>query len=630
MKTIERLPYAEVQFKDGELRSVDYQDIYFQADYALAESIHVYLAGNHLFERFKSSKKHTVILELGFGAGVNFLNTLNAFKQHRGQGIHLSYIAIEHKPLAPNVLKDVLSSFPEFEPFVHRLYQQYPMPLKGIHRLHFDSVSLTLILDEASAALERLMHTNANRLLPNFSGIDAVYLDGFSINKNPAMWEKHLLHQLRSLMKDDATLASFSVAKPVIDSLVSAGFVCTKGPGVGRKRQVLRARVLGSSTDVLATYPRTPWSAIPKTASLDGKVAIIGGGLAGAMTAHRLANRGIAVDLYEQSSQLGMMGSGNQQALLDFNPSLADTKLNQLMFSSLSFADNFYSLFPDCFTSGLLRLFEGSKREKSVALTKLFPEWFQLLEGEETNRLTGLSLNRESLNVALGGTIRPKPLIQQLVNHPLITVLCQRPVCELRRAEQYWQIANQHYTTVILANSYGLRLVDPDTDYVSPYPGSLYCLKSTGQLSTLSIAISGLGHISPTFEGVCQLGYHPDLTKLLQIDESVIISSRAAVRAKTYDYLPLVGPVPNRQQFLSDYKKLSDDPNYLIESKPALHPNLFMLSGFGSHGVTTIPLMSEYLVNLLFNEPLPISHSLMEAVHPGRALVRELVKGVSR
>ena len=47
-------------------------------------------------------------------------------------------------------------------------------------------------------------------------------------------------------------------------------------------------------------------------------------------------------------------------------------------------------------------------------------------------------------------------------------------------------------------------------------------------------------------------------------------------------------------------------------------PNQFVLSGLGSRGLVTAPLLAETVVSMMFGEPLPIPIALAHALHPGR------------
>ena len=87
-----------INFKDGILRSNEYNDVYFSTENGLEESRHVFLNGNNLLKRLNTENDFT-IAELGFGTGLNFLATWQLFKSLKRKGSILNYISIEGYPL---------------------------------------------------------------------------------------------------------------------------------------------------------------------------------------------------------------------------------------------------------------------------------------------------------------------------------------------------------------------------------------------------------------------------------------------------------------------------------------------------------------------------------------------------
>ena len=92
--------------------------------------------------------------------------------------------------------------------------------------------------------------------------------------------------------------------------------------------------------------------------------------------------------------------------------------------------------------------------------------------------------------------------------------------------------------------------------------------------------------------------------------------------------MPIVGPVAIETDFQKDYTQAalgSVREEYPI---PKFHQNLYLATGFGSRGLTWIPLCTETLACMINNEPSPIGKHLEEAIHPSRFLMKKLVKRV--
>jgi tRNA 5-methylaminomethyl-2-thiouridine biosynthesis bifunctional protein len=104
------------------------------------------------------------------------------------------------------------------------------------------------------------------------------------------------------------------------------------------------------------------------------------------------------------------------------------------------------------------------------------------------------------------------------------------------------------------------------------------------------------------------------------------LRGRAAIRCNLPDHLPVVGafPVIEKQKTeLGELYKAKTDDYYPI---PSVQPNVYLLTGLGSRGLTTAPLMAEILVSQLCSAPLPLDNRLLNAVNPNRFVVRDLIR----
>jgi tRNA 5-methylaminomethyl-2-thiouridine biosynthesis bifunctional protein len=170
---------AEVAYAtDGTPYSDTFEDVYHSASGGLEQARHVFLAGNGLPGAWQARERF-VVLETGFGLGLNFLTTWQAWRDDPRRCRHLHYVAIEQHPFRAADLAALYRRWPELAALADELLHHWPMPVPGLHRLHLDQgrVTLTLAFGDAVA------------LLPNLSlQADALYLDGFSPAKNPEMW----------------------------------------------------------------------------------------------------------------------------------------------------------------------------------------------------------------------------------------------------------------------------------------------------------------------------------------------------------------------------------------------------------------------------------------------------------
>jgi tRNA 5-methylaminomethyl-2-thiouridine biosynthesis bifunctional protein len=104
------------------------------------------------------------------------------------------------------------------------------------------------------------------------------------------------------------------------------------------------------------------------------------------------------------------------------------------------------------------------------------------------------------------------------------------------------------------------------------------------------------------------------------------LRGRAAIRCSLPDHLPVVGAFPiieKQKTELSELYKAKSDDYYPI---PSVQPNVYLLTGLGSRGLTTAPLMAEILVSQLCSAPLPLDSRLLNALNPNRFVVRDLIR----
>ena len=217
---------------DGTPYSTVYQDVYHTAHGGLAQARHVFLAGNDLPTRWIGADDF-VILETGFGLGLNFLATWQAWRESKANG-RLHFVSAEKHPFRNDDLARLLAPYPELASLCNELLRQWPPLTPGFHRLHFDDGKLTLTL----------MFGDARELLPQLAtAVDAVFLDGFAPARNPELWSPALLKTITRLCKNQATLATWSVAGEVRRALKQAGWKLERRAGFGGKREMLFGRL---------------------------------------------------------------------------------------------------------------------------------------------------------------------------------------------------------------------------------------------------------------------------------------------------------------------------------------------------------------------------------------------------
>lgn len=210
--------------------SEEFGDFYYSKADGRAECRHVFLNGNGLPGRF-SEKPHFVIGELGFGTGLNFIETWSAWEAVAPEGSRLEFHSFELRLLDRHDMQRALAAWPDLADKTGRLTAAWPDQPDGDIRINFESSTGSISLHiHAGLALDRLADAGF--------AADAWYLDGFSPARNPDMWSAEVLSAVAGRTVDGGTFATYSAAGWVRRNLQAAGFGVEKRPGHGDKRDM--------------------------------------------------------------------------------------------------------------------------------------------------------------------------------------------------------------------------------------------------------------------------------------------------------------------------------------------------------------------------------------------------------
>ena len=217
---------ADLEWRDGDVPvSVQFQDPYFSLEDGLAETRHVFLAGNDLPRRFAEGFH---IAELGFGTGLNMLAALIAWRQSGAPG-RLRFISFEAFPMEASDIARALEVFPEALSVASPFLKAWAT---GAREIITEDLHATIQIGDART-----------RLAEWDGQADAWFLDGFSPARNPQMWEAGLMQEVGRHTMPGGTAATYTAAGFVRRGLEDAGFDVTRAQGFGRKRHMTQARM---------------------------------------------------------------------------------------------------------------------------------------------------------------------------------------------------------------------------------------------------------------------------------------------------------------------------------------------------------------------------------------------------
>jgi len=661
--------------EEGQPISSVFGDVYFSKANGLEETRHVFLHHNQLLERFTALKdtQHFTIGETGFGSGLNFLAAWNLWLTTAPKSAQLHFVSVEKYPLNKTDLTRALSLWPELENLSNQLIDSYPTFVgTGFHRLKFldGRVSLTLIIDDAAEGFTKLL-ASTHPLFKNASTkFDAWFLDGFAPSKNPQMWSDDLFSCINALSKSNTTAATFSAAAIVKNGLKAAGFSVQKVAGFGRKREMVKA-IFTAEPEALnpddfsyrgsfSPYP-APWTIDKnKTAYIDKRALIIGGGLAGCHSARALAERGWQVKILERRRELAQEGSGNPQGVLYAKLSHMEEAQAAFNLTSLQYALNFYrplweKIGDNC---GVLQLaHKKSEAELHEQLKNKFSNADQLvkfLNATQASDLAGVNISQTSLFFPQAGWIDPRKLCAHLVDHPNIKVNYNFQVSEIHCIENNWQVfseagAIENSSVVIIAtakdtmhfeqanhlpiksirgqvtyfpqteNTPVLKIVVCAEGYIGPAQDRIYCTGATFNLKDSEAALRSNDHQT----NLDNLREHLPEFDVMRSDN---LQGRVAFRCSLPDYLPCVGGLPIVDKLVEDFAPLRKNARAGITTAGSYWPGLYINIGHGARGLAYTPLCAELLASQINDEPIPLERELANALNPARFVIRDLTR----
>lgn len=556
--------------------SEEYGDIYFSKEDGLAETRHVFLQGNRLPDRWAGRPRYC-ICETGFGTGLNFLAAKKLFEDTANPEQRLDYISIEKYPLTPSKIRDALKPWAD-ELDVEAMLAQYPIRVRGFHRLSFGRVTLTLVFDDVSHAMEEIS-----------AHVDAWFLDGFAPAKNPDMWVSVLYQGMARLSRKGATFASFTAAGDVRRGLAQAGFAVEKRKGYGRKRDMIAGHYAGEVFESTVRLPR--------------KAAIVGSGIAGLSAAWHLRREGCEVTVYDMAGHIAAGASGNRLGIINPKLTAKPTASSDYYAAAYAYALRMLPLWPDAgFTphGGLhLQTDEDKARrfDGYINHSGWHADHMAMRTADEASDIAGIRLDVPCLHYPDTGAVGPALLCAGMASG--IDVRLRQDLFQLPEAD-----------IVVLANASGVtRFFDLPVGRVrgqvtyfgaSETSSRLLCNLSYGGYVAPAMA-DGLQVCGATFqpwseEGACLPEDDAYNLKLLRRhvpaigDGLAAVGGRVGFRASARDRLPIIG----------------------------VHEGVFLSVAHGSHGVISGLMAGAIIAAAATGSPAPVGRSALAAVSPSR------------
>ena len=611
-------------------RTPDFVDGGISRAAALERARQVFLGGNELPERW-SGRAHFTVLETGFALGDNFIATWNAWQRDAARCRWLHYVAIELHPPTRDDLARAHAESP-LPALAQALAAAWPPLTPNVHALEFEAgrVRLLLAWGDVAALLRELPCT-----------ADAFFINHRAAMDSAAPRSVPLAKSLARRAASGATAASPSALPALANALTAAGFELSMAPATEVVPAFLRAR----------WQPRfVPRGRRPPPPRSPADAVVVGAGLAGACTAHALHSLGWQVQVFDQHPLPAQEASGNPAGVFHGTVHAEDGPHARLLRAAALQAQR--SLHPLLRSgsvagqaSGVLRAQAGSlgAMQALVQAQGLPADYVQALDRGEASGHAGLALPGPAWFYPGGGWLAPRSLVGYLLRD--LPFVGATPVASLRRAGLRWQLLATggqvlaEAAVVVLANAaQAARLLAPWG--VVDWP----LQRSRGQLSHwqgcaggLALPLAGNGYALPmpsalgggvlcgatsqaSDDDVSERAADHDfnLQRLARLcglapPAGTLLQGRVAWRVQSADRLPVTGPLS-----LPVLAPSRDDQARLLPRQKGL----FVCTALGGRGITLAPLMGAVVAAQVAGTPLPLEQDLLDAIDPGRWLVR--------
>lgn len=199
----------------------EWNESYHSKHGAIQEAYHVFVKnGLSLF-----SSKPVVVLEIGFGTGLNAFIT---FLESETKNQFIEYHGVEAYPIAP---EEVIKMN-----YVAQLAaEKHTAVFEKMHQCNWNEKS------EISANFHLTKRKLFFNEIADENHFDLIYFDAFGYRVQPELWSTEIFAKMYKSLKSKGVLVTYAARGVVKRSLIEVGFTVEKLEGPPGKREMFRA-----------------------------------------------------------------------------------------------------------------------------------------------------------------------------------------------------------------------------------------------------------------------------------------------------------------------------------------------------------------------------------------------------
>ncbi|MCD6076526.1 MAG: hypothetical protein K0R89_464 [Ramlibacter sp.] len=539
------------------------------------------------------------VLDAGFGAGLNFLSTWQAWRGDPLRPGLLHVAAIVERPPSVDELLRAANADSLLAPLAQAMASQWHGLLPGFHRLSFEEgrVLLTLCVGERAAMLRE----QAFRA-------DAVFLDAAA----PLAWTMEAVKAVTRLCVRGAVLTSMAMTESLAHVLRTCGW------------QV---------EDRTGRYdPAWPMKALDHDhVTVAGEAVVVGAGLAGAAAAASLARRGWQVRVLDAAAAPARGASSLPAGLLAPHQSPDDNLLSRLSRAgvrlTLEQARQGLARGLEWGDTGVLE-WRGNDHRGLPALGEDLAAWSR--EASDAQKLSaGIPVTDAAWWHETAAWIEPAALVRLWLREPGVRFFGGRTVTSIARDSARWRIAGDRgqlldeADVVVVAAALGSQALLGERLALHAVGGQVtWAPREEGTRAMPPFPVNGNGHFIPHVPLVDRGAWITGSSyRRGDQDPAVRDEDTVANVERVRQVLPRAASAMEAARDRGEVRSWTGVRCASADRRPLvgeLEPGLWVSTAMGSRGLTFAALCGELLAARLHAEPLPLPARLAQALDAGR------------
>lgn len=228
--------YQFIETGDGSYTA--FSEVYNEACHstngAIEETHLHYIQGCKIKEK-ANSELGAFILEVGFGVGIGFFETLKSLKN-----TFFTFVSME---IDEELIKFIIQENSVLKKIVRKKYY---------YELKNEEFHLIILIGNARETVKKFKNDFSIKF-------NCIYQDAFSPKRNSILWTKEWFQLLKEISYENCIMSTYSSSSSIRKSMMASGWKVYKGDKFGPKRSSTRARLAGETDhDILEHLERSP------------------------------------------------------------------------------------------------------------------------------------------------------------------------------------------------------------------------------------------------------------------------------------------------------------------------------------------------------------------------------------